>query len=103
MKGRRVTSPQCGDAGRREEQGQVKAERGEGSRTREVTGAGVDVGLQTDPSPPRRGVWEPHLWGWQLFRVRGVQCLCYQHVPQDGAKVVGHGSLLLQPTVVLEG
>lgn len=32
-----------------------------------------------------------------------LQWLCQQHVPQDGLHVPGHGGLLLQPTVVLQG
>lgn len=53
--------------------------------------------------PPGLRVWEHHLWGWQLFRVLGVQHLRHQHVPKDAAEVAGHGGLLLQPAVVLEG
>jgi len=32
-----------------------------------------------------------------------LQRLRQQHVPQDGLQVPGHGGLLLQPTVVLQG
>lgn len=53
--------------------------------------------------PPGLRVWEHHLWGRQLFRVLGVQHLRHQHVPKDAAEVAGHGGLLLQPAVVLEG
>lgn len=66
--------------------------------------AGADDGLPPAPPPPRRRVGDIHyLWGRQLFRVLCVQPLRHQHVSQDGAKVVSHNGLLLQPTVVLEG
>lgn len=44
-----------------------------------------------------------YLWGRQLFSVLGVQGLCHQSVSQNSAKMAGHDSLLLQPTVVLKG
>lgn len=57
---------------------------------------------QTDP-PPKLRVWGHHLGRRQLLGVLGIQGLCHQHVSQDASKVVGHDSLLFQPTVVLKG